>query len=706
MSAMDQAFIKAYAKDPAPAAGSVEPAPAPSTVPLGSAPRSGGAAVVARSVAKPIPSAPAANTRVIEQIYHEGSLYRIEAPAAPRRAAVPTPHFQLPPRTSPRRNVRKSLLKLLGHESDTATPMPVEPPHARNPRIARVDAAVPVARAEVITRAEPAKRAETVVPVRPAVEPIAAEMYSAPATQPARTPRPTRRKATRPALPPSVPAPIVAAPILPAPATEPIPVTASQISTPPISTPPVPQAAAMSAPATAELAPAIAEIIPSALPSAVSADKPIDLVAELGPRIDIHGHWDDESLAASGSIVVFKEPAYLDYLAAPAAVELPDVELPAAELPPATAGNTESALAATPSFRLDPPHAAIAGPPHARFAPPSEEPVESGSAKPTAEPQADDVATAETEITPDIGETPIAPEAQIAADASHVAVLLADESSAETAIEPELVEALAEADLDFADLETLYPTAEPLEPATEGTVIAPSEPRSTCHPVWEVDHFQWPATVERLVTDQDGYFGQASGRLLAAVRDGLRTLAITGSRRGEGRTTLALCLARAAARAGIQVAVIDADFGRPQLASRIGLEVTNGWQEAALGEIPLSEAAIRSLADNITVLPLEASAARAELSLADPRVTATLRAAAATFELVILDLGPLTGSELSLFPEEEACPLDAAIIVRDLRYASAAESEAIGERLYAAGIEAVGIAENFVAPEDAPAPPH
>ena len=158
-----------------------------------------------------------------------------------------------------------------------------------------------------------------------------------------------------------------------------------------------------------------------------------------------------------------------------------------------------------------------------------------------------------------------------------------------------------------------------------------------------------------------------------------------------------------AAKAGIQVAVIDADFARPQLAARIGLEIHHGWQDAATGLVPLSETAIRSLADNVTVLPLEASAARTGLTLADPRVTATLRAAAATFELVIVDLGPLGTSDELLFPAEEACPLDAAIVVRDLRYASAAESEDIGQRLMSAGIEAVGIAENFVVEDEIPA---
>jgi len=228
------------------------------------------------------------------------------------------------------------------------------------------------------------------------------------------------------------------------------------------------------------------------------------------------------------------------------------------------------------------------------------------------------------------------------------------------------------------------------EPAT--TTV----PKRPYVPLWEVDRLTWPPLCEKLMHDQSGYFANASNKLLSVVRGGLKVLGITGSRRGEGRTTLALCLARAAAQAGIHVALVDADFARPQLASMLGLETAYGWQEAAIGKIPLSEAAVKSLADRVTILPLEVSTSEEPLSLADPRVTATLRATAATFELVLVDLGPLNATSESLFPPGETCPLDAAIVVRDTRYASVNESRLVGDRLYDAGIEAVGVAENFV----------
>ena len=75
----------------------------------------------------------------------------------------------------------------------------------------------------------------------------------------------------------------------------------------------------------------------------------------------------------------------------------------------------------------------------------------------------------------------------------------------------------------------------------------------------------------------------------------------------------------------MEVALIDADFTRPQLASVMGLEVAYGWQDAAQGKIPLAEAAVKSLTDKITVLPLEASSVAWPLALADKRVSATLR---------------------------------------------------------------------------------
>jgi Mrp family chromosome partitioning ATPase len=316
-------------------------------------------------------------------------------------------------------------------------------------------------------------------------------------------------------------------------------------------------------------------------------------------------------------------------------------------------------------YRLDSPQPQAVGRPHARFAP-----TRDGA-----------------EVSESALHTPAASAGAAGESATGTAPLTAELTFAEAPIDA--ADALA-SDLIPAN----HSSIEPDDAAQAQITSKPATPQ------WEIDKFHWPRTCERLFADEHGYLAQAGDKLQAAMQDGLKVLGITGSRRGEGRSTLALCLARAAANAGIQVGVMDADFARPQLGSKVGVDVAHGWQDAALGKIPLSEAAVKSLADNVTLLPLESSAPTRALSLADGRVTATIRAAAATFELLIIDLGPLSAGTVLEFPPGEGCPFDAAIVVRDLRFATAAESEAIGHTLHDAGIEAVGIAENFVVDDE------
>ena len=622
MSALDQAFIKAYAKDIPAAPATARPSGAALAEP---SPAAAAPAARVRRAASQTPS----EAHVIEQMYHDGSLYRADAPAAsPRRVSAPAPHYKLPPRSSPQRNVRRSMLKLLEQIQDDAPPAPA--------------ALRPVR--------QPAPKIQAELPPETIVE------------QP-------RREA-----PPVMPAKVIPTLAPAAPVTPPAPVVV---------------------PRQTEVAPRQADAAP------------LNLAKEFAPQFNAYGGWAEaEVVAIPTTLVLLAEPDEIQLIQSPPLVELrldalPHVvpakhaaaaRAPAAHAPapiaapPAKIEEVEQQpveevvplASAAPKFRLDEPHATRTPVPHVKFAPPP---------APAAE-------IIEEPITATAVEERI--EATVQQVEEHLAQV--DSPPAEpVAAEPVADLAFAEVEASAADSLAAAATLAAELPATEAVPAMPK----TCVPVWEVDRFQWPVTVERLLGDQDGYFAQAGDKLLAAVRDGLKVMGITGSRRGEGRTTLALCLARAAAGAGIQVAIIDADFARPQLAAKIGLEVAHGWQEAAQGKIPLSEAAVKSLADNITVLPLEVSAAGAALSLADPRVTATLRAAAATFEFVIVDLGPLGAGDIDLFPADEACPLDAAIVVRDLRYASLAESRTIGERLYAAGLEAVGIAENFVFEEEA-----
>ncbi len=146
---------------------------------------------------------------------------------------------------------------------------------------------------------------------------------------------------------------------------------------------------------------------------------------------------------------------------------------------------------------------------------------------------------------------------------------------------------------------------------------------------WEVDRLNWPEQCDRLARGDT--FGPLAKMLIDASRSGKRVIAVTGVHRGEGRTTLALCLARRAAKEGANVAVLDADFERPYLGRSIGIDMENGWDDVLTDGQPLAEAAVSSLEDRVTVFPLGRRAA----ALVSAHTVTALQQLAASFDLVL-----------------------------------------------------------------------
>jgi Mrp family chromosome partitioning ATPase len=235
-------------------------------------------------------------------------------------------------------------------------------------------------------------------------------------------------------------------------------------------------------------------------------------------------------------------------------------------------------------------------------------------------------------------------------------------------------------------------------PGDEPTGQPPVDETATFTPDWEVDRFVWPPICEELIEAQSRYFQHVGTRLMAATEDSDHVIMISGSRRGEGRSTLAMCLARCAAEAGIQVALIDADLGNAQLGSRLGIETPGSWLEAVVAHSSLQEAAVTSVEDRLTLFPLTGKES-VDISPGDGRLIMFVRRISAHYPLVIIDTGPLGPDETQLFESESACPIDTAIVVRDLRSTGEQAALATAERLQLGGVQAVGIAENFRATE-------
>jgi tyrosine-protein kinase len=96
-------------------------------------------------------------------------------------------------------------------------------------------------------------------------------------------------------------------------------------------------------------------------------------------------------------------------------------------------------------------------------------------------------------------------------------------------------------------------------------------------------------------------FGQLPAEVAEAFRmlqmnlryghgDSVRSLVVTSSRSGEGKTTIAWNLASAAVTGGLSVALVEADMRKPSMAERYDLEPEPGLVEALQGEITIAEA--------------------------------------------------------------------------------------------------------------------
>lgn len=211
-------------------------------------------------------------------------------------------------------------------------------------------------------------------------------------------------------------------------------------------------------------------------------------------------------------------------------------------------------------------------------------------------------------------------------------------------------------------------------------------------PAFEVEHFDWPATVTSLL-ERGPEIDMLLSELLPERRG---TLVVCGCRRGEGRTSVAMMLARHLAGSGARVAVADADVQRPQLASRLGVTVESGWEECLSRDLAPGEAAIESIADRLTLFPLRETVSAEVLSENGVGLKALVEQWQAEFDILLIDAGPLADSDRtvheSLLAEVQT---DAAVVVRDVRHCRPEQAHAVGRKLGQLGVSRWAIVENF-----------
>lgn len=228
--------------------------------------------------------------------------------------------------------------------------------------------------------------------------------------------------------------------------------------------------------------------------------------------------------------------------------------------------------------------------------------------------------------------------------------------------------------------------------------FAPPKPAPTAafKPLFEVDEFRWPAITDDLLRSSKNLLLPIVENLLAGSQDGKSLVGLAGTATGVGVSTVTMCLARIAAQSGQNVALVDANFVRGNLAASLGLEFDAGWEDVLTGQIPLAECAVLSLADKLTLIPLGGPALAESDRVANIQSSVIAGMLRYHYDLVLFDLGaPQDNTQLSVTHNiVEHCRLDGAIVVAPSNSKDAATVHAVEQLNKVLGTLCLGIIGN------------
>ncbi|MEL7334976.1 MAG: hypothetical protein AAFN70_02105 [Planctomycetota bacterium] len=245
-------------------------------------------------------------------------------------------------------------------------------------------------------------------------------------------------------------------------------------------------------------------------------------------------------------------------------------------------------------------------------------------------------------------------------------------------------------------------------PATSATPIDRSSQRSAqrqaetqlkqrlrpepLQPAWQVPKFDLPGHVDELFMDSP-LLHQIGNPLSDAAKGGMRCVLVTSAFRGEGRTTVTIGIALAAAASGMRVGIIDADTRQDvdpdddngSLADCLNLDLEMGWNDAITQNLPLDECCVHSQSDGVTLLPLLPP--KPDSIANGAQLQTTIEQLKYQFDLLLIDTAALSQSGNALLPQRW---VDAAIIVRDTRVTNDLADQNAIAMLRSRGIAGIG----------------
>jgi len=120
-----------------------------------------------------------------------------------------------------------------------------------------------------------------------------------------------------------------------------------------------------------------------------------------------------------------------------------------------------------------------------------------------------------------------------------------------------------------------------------------------------------------------------------------RIVAVTSSVPGEGKTTVAVCLARVAARSGGRILLIDGDPRRRGVTRMLGLNPDAGLAEVLHDAASWRNLSVLDPASGAHILPLSGAGLSADDLFAAPPMDALLTELRQAFDLIVIDTAPV-----------------------------------------------------------------
>jgi Mrp family chromosome partitioning ATPase len=227
----------------------------------------------------------------------------------------------------------------------------------------------------------------------------------------------------------------------------------------------------------------------------------------------------------------------------------------------------------------------------------------------------------------------------------------------------------------------------------------PTRSDETLRPLLEVDRLAWPEICDKLLHGSRALWETFATILAERIASDCKCIALTSTRRGVGRTTVALALAKLMSIRGLRPLVVDADFDNPALAMACGVSPTVGWGEVIERELPLGEALISAVEDGVTLMPWQGPLRRLTDGHSLERVGDCFRQLHENYDLIILDAmtvpGPKAVAEMAALASATApCQI---YFIRDVRTMAVSQVEDSCRRLQVATLEVAGVIENFSA---------